>query len=77
MRPGSIDEVIAAYTQAIRERNTLRDHLRVAVEQVRKIEHGIAEKTTIVRELRDEVRNYGIESGEHGTKTKARAEVAA
>lgn len=61
MRPGSIDDVVEAYQQALRERRAIRDHLRAAVAHVERLREEEARRTAIVRELREEVKNYSGE----------------
>lgn len=61
MRPGSIDDVVEAYQQALRARRDVRDRLRLAVAVVERLQGEEAEHTAIVRELRDEVKNYSGE----------------
>lgn len=56
MRAGSVDEVIEAYRAALAARTDIRDRLRVALHAVERLREEDAEKTRIVRELRDEVR---------------------
>lgn len=62
MRPGSIDEVLAAYHQALASRRDIEDRLRVATGVVDRLVKERDEKTRLVRELRDEVKSYGVEA---------------
>lgn len=61
MRPGSIDEVLAAYHQAQASRRDIEDQLRIAVGVVARLTSERDEKTQLVRELREEVKAFTME----------------
>lgn len=62
VRPGSIDDVIAAYQTALRDRRDIEDRLRVVTGLVERLTKERDDKTKLVRELRAEVKNYNGES---------------
>lgn len=62
MRPGSIDEVIVAYTDAVRERRDIEDRLRGATGAVARLTAERDAKTKLIRELRQDVLSYTGES---------------
>lgn len=58
IRPGSIDEIIVAYTDAVRARKDIEDRLGVATGAVARLTAERDAKTKIIRELRQDVLNY-------------------
>lgn len=58
MRPGSIDDVIAAQAQALRTKHDLEDRRRAAADAIKRLTKEIEAQDAVLREIREDVLKY-------------------